>query len=304
MTLSHTVTPAEDGMTLQALLRGPLSFSDRQAREIKRAGGVTVDGALLYANQPVRAGQRVLLKLPPFASAEKEAAFNATACPAPLRVLYEDEALLAAYKPPGLQCHPSPSASAQGDTLQGRVRAYLGANAHPVHRLDVGTSGIVLFARLPYAQAHLQRQMAEGAFRKAYLAWAYGVPRAESGVIDAPIARVSPERPQRAVCAGGQRAVSRYAVLRTATDVTGAPVSLLRLSPLTGRTHQLRVHMAHAGCPILGDPLYGSEGSFALSRLLGLERQQLCAVSLRFLHPVTLKPVCLFCPPEFEFSPN
>lgn len=297
MVLSHLVAPCEEGMTLQALLRGPLALSAAQAREIKRAQGVTVDGAPFFSNQCVRAGQRVLVTL-------REYADGGDPPPRlpPVRVLYEDEALLAVYKPAMLQCHPSPSAPVGSDTLEARVHALLGRAAHPVHRLDAETSGIVLFAKLPYAQAHLQRQMAQGAFRKEYRAWVWGVPSPQGGMVDAPIARAERDGFTRVVREDGQRAVSEYALLQTAR-AGDAPVSLLALSPLTGRTHQLRVHMAHIGCPILGDARYASERPAALSRALGLTHQQLAAVSLRFVHPVTGAPLSLSCPAEFDFSP-
>lgn len=298
MTLTHIVTPAEDGLTLQALLRGVLMLSSRQTREAKAQGGVTVDGAPFFANQPLRAGMTVRVTLAGYAGAARPAA-----SPAPLRVLYEDDALIAVYKEAMLQCHPSPSAPGGSDTLEARVQRVLGAPAHPVHRLDAETTGIVLFAKLPFAQASLQRQMQTGAFQKAYQAWVFGVPEPPQGEIDAPIARLTPDSFTRVVRADGQRAVSRYAALRTA-PIPGGQAALLSLAPLTGRTHQLRVHMAHIGHPLLGDARYASPASAQASQALGLTYHQLAAVSLRFVHPVSGEPVCVSCPPEFAFSPG
>lgn len=296
MTLTHTVSPQEDGLTLQALLRGPMALSARQAREAKAT--LTVNGAPFFANQPVRAGMVVRVTLSGYAGGARPGAQDA-----PLRVLYEDDALLAVYKEALLQCHPSPSAPNGSDTLEARVQRYLGAPAHPVHRLDAETTGIVLFAKLPFAQARLQQQMQNGAFQKTYQAWVYGAPEPPQGEINAPIARLTPDSFTRVVCADGQRAVSRYELLRTA-PIPGGEAALLALSPLTGRTHQLRVHMAHIGHPLLGDARYASPESAAASRALCLGYHQLSAVALRFDHPLTGESVRVSCPAQFSFSPG
>ena len=302
MTLLHTVQASEDGLTLEQLLRGPLSLSARQAREAKRAGGVTVDGAPLFSNQRVRAGQTVRVVLGDYAAPAPPTAPQAAPLP-DVRVLYEDDALLAVFKPAPLQCHPSPSAPGGSDTLQARVSAYLGGPAHPVHRLDAETRGIVLFAKLPYAQSRLQAQMKDGLFAKAYRAWVFGVPSPERGEIDAPIARQTPDSFTRVVRADGQRAVTRYAVLRAIDLPAGERAALVGLTPLTGRTHQLRVHMAHIGCPLLGDARYGTADSQRASLALGLPHHQLAAISLRFAHPLTGETVRIACPEAFDFAP-
>lgn len=283
MRLEHIVSPGEDGLTLQQLLRGPLGLSGRETRTIKQSGGVSVDGAPFFSNQPLRAGMTVRVQTADYA--EGGDALSASALPAP-DILWQDGALLCAFKPAGLQCHPSPSAPRGSDTLEARVSASLGAPAHPVHRLDAETTGLVLFAKLPFAQAHLQRQMADGQFFKTYRAWVFGRPQTERGEIDAPIARQSPDSFTRVVRMDGQHAVSRYRTLDV-RQALGQTISLLSLEPVTGRTHQLRVHMAHIGCPLLGDARYATPESAALSDALGLTRHQLSAVSVSFLHPVT-----------------
>lgn len=298
MTLTHTVSPYENGLTLHSLLRNVLGLSARQTREIKARGGVTVDGAPFFANQMLHTGMLVCVELGEYADSALPAASAQ-----PLRVLFEDDAVIAVYKEALLQCHPSPSAPAGSDTLEARVQRYLGAPAHPVHRLDAETTGIVLFAKLPFAQAQLQRQMQAGTFKKTYQAWVYGVPEPLCGEIDAPIARESPESFTRIVHPDGQRAISRYRTLRT-VPVPGGQAALVELSPLTGRTHQLRVHMAYIGCPLLGDARYASPSSRAASLSLHLAFHQLAAVSLRFAHPITGELITAFCPPSFAFSPD
>lgn len=222
MFLSYITTESDGALTLDQLLRGPLSLSAREAREAKRLG-LTVDGAPFFANQRVGAGRTLRI---PLAEYDRPGDFSASG---DVAVLYEDDALLAVRKPAPLQVHPSPSAPRGADTLEGRVQRYLHSGAHPVHRLDAETTGIVLFAKLPYAQAHIQRQMQTDPFRKEYLAWVCGVPAAPEGVIDAPIDRIAPDSFTRAVLPGGQRAVTRYRVEHICGDV-----SLVRFSPSPG----------------------------------------------------------------------
>lgn len=311
MILRHIVSPGEEGLTLQQLLRGPMGLSGREAKTAKQQGAVTVDTAPFFANQPVRAGMVVEVRLggyaeralspassnPDFPTADASASRDASA--KDVRILFEDDALIAVYKPALLQCHPSPSAPRGSDTLEGRVSSLLGADVHPVHRLDAETTGIVLFAKLPYAQAHLQRQMQAGTFSKQYEAWVFGAPEPLAGEVDTPIARLSPESFTRVVRSDGQRAVTRYQTLERRVFPAGA-ASRLSLSPMTGRTHQLRVHMAHIGCPLLGDTRYASAASEIMSRTLALAYHQLAAVRLAFIHPLTLRPVQIACPASFS----
>lgn len=299
MTLTHTVMEEEAGLTLHQLLRGPMALSGRQTREAKAQGAVTVDAAPFFSNQRVAAGMVVRVTLDGYGTSAPNAAASHA-----LEIVYEDDALLAAFKPALLQCHPSPSAPNGSDTLEGRVQAYLGAPAHPVHRLDSETTGLVLFARLPYAQAHVQRQMAEGTFAKTYEAWVLGCPDPPEGEIDAPIAREHPDSFTRIVSPAGQRAVSRYATLECVPLPGGETAAHMRLTPVTGRTHQLRVHMAHIGCPLLGDARYATPASRAVSLRLGLSYHQLCAVRLAFTHPVTGERISLSHPAVFSFDPK
>ena len=292
MRLSYVTTESDGALTLSQLLRGPLSLSAREAREAKRLG-LTVDGAPFFANQRVGAGRTIGI---PLAEYDMPTDFSA---PADVDVLYEDDALLAVRKPAPLQVHPSPSAPRGADTLEGRVQSYLRRGAPPVHRLDAETTGIVLFAKLPYVQAHIQRQMQADTFHKEYLAPVCGALPESEGVIDAPIDRIAPDSFTRAVLPGGQRAVTRYRVEAALRDI-----SLVRLFPVTGRTHQLRVHMAHIGHPLLGDTRYFTAESAALAAKYHAPFHQLCAVKLSLIHPLTGRPLDIACAPDFavDFS--
>ncbi len=303
MELVHIVSPEEDSLTLQQILRGRMGLSGREVRHAKQTeGGVTVDDAPFFSNQRVSAGMTVRVLLDDY-DATSGVCSNAAGSLPGIEVVYEDDALLCVFKPALLQCHPSPSAPRGSDTLEARVGAYLGRAAHPVHRLDSETTGLVLFAKLPFAQSHLQMQMQRGTFQKTYEAWASGLPSPESGEIDAPIRPEAPDSFTRIVAPDGQHAVSRYAVLES-LRVGDDAISRLRLSPVTGRTHQLRVHMAHIGCPLLGDTRYCTPSSRRTSDALGLSFHQLSAVSLSFIHPITGTMMTLQRCAAFTFEPQ
>ena len=199
----------------------------------------------------------------------------------PLTILYEDAYLLAVDKPQGMLIHPS-SARNTG-TLANAVAGYYRRTGstgafHPLTRLDRDTFGIVLIAKNGYACALLQRSRP----RKTYHALTLGGPKDDWGTIDAPIARKPLPSLLREIRPDGKPSRTEYRVLDR-----GEALCRLALTPITGRTHQLRLHCAYMGFPILGDPQYGSPESLTYSEGLGLSSQALCAKSLRFTHPIT-----------------
>lgn len=205
-----------------------------------------------------------------------------------LTVIYEDDHILAVDKPAGMLIHPSRSRLT--GTLANRVVGYYqrtGQNCafHPITRLDRDTFGIVLVAKNSHIHRLFTAMQEEGKIRKTYYARVFGCPEQDSGIIDAPIARLPLPSLLRQVSPEGKPSVTEFKVLER------GQVSKLALRPITGRTHQLRVHCAYIGCPILGDPQYGTEESRRHSR--GLHYQQLCAKGLEFPHPVTGEPLCL-----------
>ena len=281
MVLQHT---AQRSGKLLSFLRRELRMSSSLVSRLKFQNAFAVDGVPVHTDYPVSPGAVITVCLD-----EPEPEYPAE--DGPLNILYEDEALIALDKPAGLMVHPSFSRNT--GTLANYLLGYYRRTGqrcavHPVSRLDRDTFGVILLAKNAHVHALLRQAMADGDLHKQYCASLYGVLPQPEGVIDAPIARLSPQSLLRCVRDDGQAARSRYRVLQ----VRG-PCSLVALEPLTGRTHQLRVHCAHLGAPVLGDPQYGTEASRAYSLTLGLTTQQLCAAQLSLVHPLTGQPITL-----------
>ena len=259
---------------LSSFLLGELKMSASLMNKLKWGDAIRVNGIPQRTNYPVKPGDLITVRL------DAEAA-EYPAEDGPLDILYEDDFLLAVDKPAGMLIHPS-RAKNEG-TLANYVLGYyrkkgLDAAFHPMTRLDRDTFGIVLLAK----NAHIHTLLQQAQVRKTYHALTFGGPEAEAGTIEAPIARRPLPSLLRYVAPEGKPSTTRWQVLeRCGTSCK------LALEPVTGRTHQLRVHCAHMGFPILGDPQYGSEASQAFSRKLGMVYQQLCARSLRLEHPMT-----------------
>ena len=269
---------------LSAFLRSELGLSHSLINRLKVQKAIFVNGELRFTNYIVRPGDRVSVIIE-----EEDPAYPAE--PGELRILYEDEAVIALDKPAGILIHPSRSRNR--GTLANFLSYYYRETGqhcavHPVSRLDRDTYGVVLFAKNAHTHALLEDAHMAGKLKKIYEASVFGSDLPDSGLIDAPILRLSPMGMLRAVGEGGQKALTEYRVLERRRDA-----ALLQLRPLTGRTHQLRVHMAHIGHPILGDPQYCSEASKAYSDSFDLPWQQLCARSLTFPHPITGEEITL-----------
>ena len=262
---------------LLSILRRELALSSGLVKRLKYRGAFTVNGEVAHTDHPVRPGDTVRVRLD-----EDTPDYPAEA--GDLHILYEDEALIAVDKPAGMLVHPSFSRNT--GTLANRLLGYYQKTGqpcavHPVSRLDRDTFGVVLLAKNAHIHAKLCAMSKSGAIEKTYRALVFGCPPESDGLVDAPIARVSETSLLRCIREDGKPARSHYRVAEKAENA-----SLLELHPLTGRTHQLRLHCAYLGCPILGDPQYGTETSRAFSQAHGLSYQQLCAASLRFCHPL------------------
>ncbi|MBQ6431153.1 MAG: RluA family pseudouridine synthase [Oscillospiraceae bacterium] len=267
---------------LLSILRQELSMSSTLVKRLKFQNAYRVNGVPARTDYPVKVGDTVTVLLdeptPVYPAEDGD-----------LHILYEDDSLIAVDKPAGMLVHPS-SARNTG-TLANRLTAYYQKTGqacaiHPVSRLDRDTFGVVLLAKNAHVHALMCAQSKAGKIEKTYHALVCGVPPAQEGILSAPIARKAPPSMLRCIRDDGKEARTRYRLLQT-----DGRLSRLELQPLTGRTHQLRVHCAHFGFPILGDPQYGSADSRALSERFGLSYQQLCAVTLAFCHPMTRKNV-------------
>ena len=230
---------------------------------------------------------------------EEPAPIDAVPQDIPLDVVYEDDDVIVVNKPSGLVVHPAPGHPDGtlvnallyhcGDSLSG-----VGGALRPgiVHRIDRDTSGLIIAAKNDYAHQFLSAQLADHTLARTYECIVVGNLREDSGTVDAPIARDSRDRKRMAVVPGGRRAVTHWTVLARYPGYTHVQCRLE-----TGRTHQIRVHMAYLGHPILGDTVYGAK-----KPVPGLTGQCLHAVGLQFIHPRTKELVSLSCPLPGEFT--
>ncbi len=263
---------------LSSFLKQELHLSTGLMNRLKWSDGILVNGIPQHADFLVTVGDRVTALL-------DDPAPQYPAQTGELTVLYEDDHILCVEKPAGMLIHPS-RACLTG-TLANFVLGYYqttGQNCafHPVTRLDRDTFGVVLLAKNAHIHALLNQLHEQKKLQKTYEALVYGGPTEETGIIDAPIARLPLPSLLRQVSPDGKPSITVYTLLERRDGY-----SRLRLQPVTGRTHQLRVHCAYCGFPILGDPQYGTPESDALSEKMGFSTQVLCARSLRFPHPVT-----------------
>ena len=282
--LDHLVTEHQQGKTVYVLLRYVLGVSGTVLRRIKwLEDGILLDGQRVTTRQTVSAGQLLSIRL-----SDPSAETDIPPVPLPLSIVYEDRDMVVVNKAPGMPSHPGPGhwQDSLGNALTAHWQVWdPWAVFHPVHRLDKGTSGLMVTAKHPFAQEQLKQQLHTEAFRRVYLAVCDGTPAPDSGTIDAPIARADSSVLKRACAPEGMAAVTHYRTL-----FTDGRRSLVRLELETGRTHQIRVHMAHIGCPLTGDFLYGTEQPGLIAR------PALHSAELSLLHPVTGEPLSFSAP--------
>jgi 23S rRNA pseudouridine1911/1915/1917 synthase len=281
-------------------------LSRSRIQKLIEEGAVRLGGSPAKRSHIVRAGEEVEVEVPEPRAATIEPE------EIPLSILYEDEHLLAIDKPPGLVVHPSPGhgSGTLVNALLHHVRdlAGIGGELRPgiVHRLDRGTSGVLLVAKTDRAHASLSRQMRKRALKKEYLAVVAGLPRVRKGEVALPIGRDPSDRKKMrafrskdAVPAGAREARTLYQLER---EWPALGVTLLRCRLITGRTHQIRVHLAAAGLPVVGDPVYGRPRydrirDAGLRRSLAeFPRQALHAERIGFRHPETNEEMEIVAP--------
>ena len=293
MTRELTAATEHAGVRLDAFLSADGALTRSQAARLIAEGRVRVNGKPAAKSARLSGGETVTVDVPQL---------RETALPPqdiPLDVVYEDDDVIVVNKPTGLVVHPAPGHPDGtlvnallhhcGDSLSG-----IGGEKRPgiVHRIDRDTSGLIIAAKNDAAHLALSAQLKDHSLSRTYECLVTGNMKQDSGTVDAPIGRSSADRKKMAVVPTGRRAVTHWEVVARYPGVTHLRC---RLEP--GRTHQIRVHMAHIGHPILGDTVYGAK-----KPVPGLTGQCLHATGLRFIHPRTGEPVELHCPLPPEFT--
>ena len=266
------------------MLKKHLHLSSTVVRRIKwLPDGILVDGRRVNTRYLPQMGEVLSVRL-----SDPERRSGVIPVPGPLDILYEDPDLVVINKAPGVSVHPGPGHF--DDTIGNFLLAHYDqvgeeGDFHPVHRLDRGTSGLLVVARHPHAQERLKQQLHTSEFQRTYLAICIGAPEPASGTVDAPLGPKEGSLMEQMVRPDGKTACTHYQTL-----YQSGQYALLKLNLETGRTHQIRVHMAYLGYPLAGDFLYGEEVPEVL------HRPALHSAALSFLHPITGERLEFFQP--------
>lgn len=268
--------------TIRQLLVQEFDISNRLILKLKKFNKIKLNNESTFLDRALQINDVVKIDLD-----FEEDNSNIVPTSMNLEILFEDESMLIINKPSGVPIHPSMDHFS--DSLSNGVKFYFDKlNVHkkirPVNRLDRNTSGIVIFAKNEYVQECLIRQMKNELFLKEYIAFCVGYFNVKSGLLSYPIARKPNSIIERCVDENGQEAITKYIVLDEQNGISKVKIQLL-----TGRTHQIRVHMAHIGHPLLGDDLYGTTSTL-------IDRQALHACKINFIHPLSQKEISIISP--------
>ena len=282
--VTRIIGAEEEGLTVRRYLRGKLGFSARAVSRVSQAEtGILVNGERAFTIRILHAGDELRVETGDYKKPKKPLIPGAW----PLEILWEDEHLLIVNKPAGMTSHAS-NFDPEAPNVGGALAYQRGGEFvfHPVSRLDRGTSGVMAVAKSGYMHDRLRRMLHGPEFQREYRAICVGIPSPLRGVIDLPIGRDERSIVARMVRADGAEALTRYETLAASADEA---FSFVALRPRTGRTHQLRVHMAHIGRPMLGDWLYGTETPL-------IARPALHSYRLTLRHPLTGEWLTLAAP--------
>jgi len=277
--LEYRVLKADDGMVFATVLKKRLNLSSRFVRKLKKENGIFINNKPLFLNIEVKEDDLITIKFP-----RERSDFEPQEIP--LDVVYEDEHLLVINKQSNIVVHPT-KGHANG-TIANAVTYYMIKQKQQyklrfVNRLDRDTTGLLIIGKNAFIQEALVQQMVENTIKKKYIAIVDGIIENDSGTINEPIDLVEEGNILRGVVAGGKESVTHYKVLKRINNRFTEVELLLE----TGRTHQIRVHMAHIGHAIIGDHLYGTDKD-------AVKRQALHAFNLTFMHPITNEKMELF----------
>lgn len=282
MKLNYIKNENDGYVSLRNVLKEHFKLSSRLILKLKRNNSILVNNESSYLDKKLNDSDIISVDLD-----FDEDNSNIVATNMPLNILYEDECYLIINKPAGIPVHPS--IEHYTDSISNGVKYYfdkigLNKKIRPVNRLDKNTSGIILFAKNEYIQEYLIREMNKKVFRKEYIAFCEGIFNEKSGTIEKPIARKENSIIERCVNIHGDNAITNYKVLSDKNNY-----SKLSINIETGRTHQIRVHMAYINHPILGDTLYGNPSPL-------IDRQALHAYKISFIHPIKKNIVTYIAP--------
>lgn len=280
MHLEHNVTEEENGQRAVDILLDKTGISRQMSKRIRLYGTLTRNGAAHRMIDPVFSGDRLVAHLPDQESAKLNDQHG-------IQIVYSDDWLMIADKPSGLVTHPT--SFHQPDSLLTRLSS---GHLHPISRLDRDTSGLVLIGR----NSHAHYLMSKTKVHKEYLAVVRGCPEPHNGQINAAIARAPGSIIARQVAPSGAEAITEYRVLRHFPE---SDCSLLAVRLLTGRTHQIRVHMQHIGHPLIGETLYSGKEPHPYDEKI--KRQALHAYRLSFIHPIFQNELTVRVRPPADF---
>ena len=274
--------------TLRQVLVQEFGLSSRLITKLKKNNSILLNNKSTYLDQNLKINDLITVNID-----FDEDNSNIVPTKMDLKILFEDSYMLIIDKPAGIPVHPS--MEHYKDSLSNGVKYYfdiidLHRKIRIVNRLDRNTSGIVIFAKNEYIQECLIKQMQKEVFQKKYIAFCEGIFDNTSGIINASIARKEKSIIERCVNSNGQEAITKFKVLGTKDNISKIEIELL-----TGRTHQIRVHMAYIGHPIIGDTLYGNSSNL-------INRQALHAYKVRFKHPITNKEIIITSPLPTDFN--